>query len=163
MDQQPPQKLWWYIISAITLFIGFVFMMIYGITAPAIEASRLGQPLPTDWTWMSIVIWDLIFIAMGAILCWIVLVQACTVYTDEGISKPRPLGRTIVKWKEVSHVAKHYKFGYLRAIEVISPSARVLINVFVYRSPEQIVSYLKQYVPDSAEWHEVGRSAASKQ
>src|SRR5262245_33620533 len=96
----------WLPILILTFFMGVGSYGIWAITWPAIKAIRLGQPLPADWTWTSVIGFDVVLIGLYGYMCWKVLAQWLTFFTSEGVGQPRIWRSAFIRWLDVTSVTR---------------------------------------------------------
>jgi hypothetical protein len=74
-------------------------------------------------------------------------------FTKEEVIKRGLWRTTTIKWAEVTRVIKHSKYLTLRVIELCTEQNSIQIRTVYYKKPEEVLSLIKDSVPDSAIWY----------
>lgn len=119
------------------------------ITYPAIQAAKLGQPPPADWTWTSIIVADCVLACVTLIGHWFPWIELRTQFTDTCVSRPALFGPKIMPWDSITRVAVAVVSG-LQIIELWSGKRRIKINPLYYKDQDKLFATIREYAPASA-------------
>ncbi len=146
MQQIFLRRYWWPGI-VVTGFFGLIgLLMLWDVTSMAILAWQAGEPLPEDWTWPRVIIFDLVFGGLVFYICWLPWADLLTVFTDEGIKKPRLFRSPLfLRWGDVRRVADA---GWVIKLEAADQCIR--INSVVFKEPEKLIAEIEARVPKHA-------------
>jgi hypothetical protein len=132
---------WWAVLGVCGLFLASGIGCVVVLTRQALSAD--GQdPLPGGWSWPGVLLADALMIGAFLWLCWIVLRQALTRFTTEGVTQPRVFGHTHIAWSDVEWVAPR--------VTIASAKARITVTPEVFRQPQRFLSEVADRVPKRA-------------
>ena len=133
---------WWTAYLSFPLFIGGMLFVIWTKTWPAIKAAESGQALPDGSTWLQILTLDLICLLLALLWCIGVLAQLLTVFTDEGIWRPKLFGSTFIRWPDVTSV----KGWNRQVLELESRGQKIKINKIYYKEIDKLTSLVQEHL-----------------
>ena len=138
-DRTEVRPNWWVVITVCVLLLLAVIVFVMLLTVPAVRASRAETPLPGGWAWTGIVVVNVLTVSVGLWLCWIILRQALTRFTTEGVTQPRLLGAVHIPWSSVTWVAP--------GVTIASPTAIITVSPRTFRNPGGMIQVVLQRVP----------------
>jgi hypothetical protein len=142
------ERSWWQISLVIALlFAVLILPLIWLITNQAVQAVRAGEPLPGNWTWTRVIFTDILTVLIGIFLCWGMLRDLLTVFTEKGIRLTRWFGLryTYIKWSDIKQVDLRRS-----PIKIITPFHTIQLNILFFKEPERVINEIKRRVPESA-------------
>lgn len=114
------------------------------VTRPALEAARAGRALEGEWSWLSIWGWHAAVALLGAALAWQPLAELLTVFTPEGVSRPRLFGRpTFVAWAEAESVFVAPGVERPHTVRVNAPGRSVELNALFYKDTAALLALIE--------------------
>jgi hypothetical protein len=141
------ERSWWQISLVIALlFAVLILPLIWLITNQAVQAVRAGEPLPGNWTWTRVIFTDVLTMLIGIFLCWGMLRDLLTVFTEKGIRLTRWFGLryTYIKWSDIKQVDLRRS-----PIKIITPFHTIQLNILFFKNPERVINEIKRRVPES--------------
>ncbi len=141
------ERSWWQISLVIALlFAVLILPLIWLITNRAVQAVRAGEPLPGNWTWTRVIFTDVLTMLIGIFLCWGMLRDLLTVFTEKGIRLTRWFGLryTYIKWSDIKQVDLRRS-----PIKIITPFHTIQLNILFFKEPERVINEIKRRVPES--------------
>lgn len=139
------EPMWWQIIFITILSFAILTLLpIWMITGQAIQAIRVGESLPGNWTWTRIIFTDILIMLAGLFLYWGAIRDLLTVFTEAGIRSTHWLGlrHTYIKWSDIKRV----ELGR-SPIKIMTPSHTIQLNLLLFKNPQRVVDEITKRVP----------------
>lgn len=133
---------WVAVIAALPLSLGILYA-VWAISWPAIEATGTERPLPADWTWLQIVIMDILAVLIVCYFYWAILGDLLVRFTEESVSKPSIIGRRTIRWVDVRRIEIQPPLGRIR---IVGPDRAISINPYMFRDPSELHRVIRSRV-----------------
>lgn len=136
---------WWPLALCSAAFVGAELWLYLGVTRYAVEAWRAGGSPPGQWSWVSICGWHLLLAAAGVFVASGPLAELRTVFTAEGVRRPRLLGRPVfVRWAEAESVFVAPHAGRPQRVRIQAPGRAVELNALFYRDTSALLALIEE-------------------
>lgn len=116
------------------------------ITSPELRHTLDNKPLPDDWTWTQIILWDLGIILAIGYLASQPIIQLLTKFTDEGIEQPSLFQIKTIYWQDIQKISNITTAN----IEIIGPQTKINLNPNLFADHLALINELRLRVPTSA-------------
>lgn len=145
MESIPLARKKWPLLVACCAAVGLELLLFLAVTRHAVAAWLGGIALEGDWGWVSISGWHALIAFAGLMLCRQPLAELRTVFTREGIIRPRLFGPPVhICWEEAEsvHVAPLANRPYL--VRVNAPGRSIEINALYYERPAELMELIEE-------------------
>ena len=135
----------WPLVLVCAVSLGLELALYWGVTRHALAALRDGRALEGEWGWAGLVGWHVLIALAGVGLSWQPLSELRTVFTDEGVTRPRLFGPPlVVRWAEAESVfvAPHVERPY--SVKINAPGKSVEINALFYKDAGDLLALIER-------------------
>jgi|CXWL01.1.fsa_nt_gi hypothetical protein len=146
MNTTPFQRQRAYGLIAIIILIASTLFLLWVITVPAIRATSENRPLPADWTWGTILLFDFGSLIVCGYLCAGPITQLLTNFDDQGIEQPSFPHTKFLRWQDIQTVRNLTTSN----IEVIGIKTKICINPNIYKNPRGLIQEIRLRIPESS-------------
>lgn len=99
--------------------------------------------------WHAFYLINLGVILIMVLMLFQVLPNFLSIYTDEGIKWPSLSGYKLMRWSEVTSVEDSRTFWQGRRVVLKSSRRRIIINLQLFVTEDEVVAELKKRIPES--------------
>ncbi len=114
------------------------------ITYPALKAVFENKPLPNEWTWSAIILFDLVFLILCVGLCTEPCIQLLTEFTEEGILQLSFPSSKFIRWQDIQRVS--VKANH---IQISGQTTKLDLHILSFKHPKEFTIELKGRIPKS--------------
>lgn len=126
-------------ICALLLLGAIMFAMM--LTRYAIRTNSAQGPLiPGAMSSLEIILLAAATVAGTLWVCWVILKQALTRFTPEGITQPALMGKIHIRWSDIEWVSPGVTIG--------SATAKIPVSPHAFRDPEIVVQAIMERMPE---------------
>jgi hypothetical protein len=142
----------WPLLLCLAACAGLELLLYLTITRHAVEAARVGRPLEGEWGWVAILGWHIAIALAGAALGWQPFAELRTIFTAEGIKRPRLFKPPVfVAWAEAESVFIAPLMDRPYLVKINAPGRSIEINALYYKEPEKLLSLVEESMRGYAE------------
>ena len=105
MNLRPFERRKAFFLSQIVFAVASSLFCVWMITYPALKAVFENKPLPNEWTWSAIILFDLVFLILCVGLCTEPCIQLLTEFTEEGILQLSFPSSKFIRWQDIQRVS----------------------------------------------------------
>ena len=135
----------WPLLLICAAFVGLELLLYAAVTRHAVEAARAGRPLEGEWGWAGIAGWHAAIALFAAALSWQPLAELRTVFTSEGVSRPRPFKSPLfIAWAEAESVFVAPLANKPYLIKIRAPGRSLEINALYYKEPGNLLALIEE-------------------
>jgi len=135
----------WPLVLSLTACAALELLLYFAVTRHALAAALAGRPLEGDWGWAGIAGWHLLIALAGLALSWQPLVELRTVFTTDGIVRPRLLAPPVaLRWAEAESVYVAPLSNRPYRVRLNAPGRTVEINALYYERPDELMRLIEE-------------------